>query len=291
MGKGGGESQTTSVPWGPQADQLRDFFAQAGQRSQIPLEYFPGSTVAGRDRQSVLARQQTEGLGSSAYRQSGQQYIGQVLGGDFMKAGNPHLDDTFDALSSKVTETFNRNVMPGVNSRFAGAGRSGSSAHGLSAGAAQGQLADSLSEIGSKIYYGDYENRTRDRMQALALSPAIQGLEYQDIGQRRGQGMVEENYMQSLLNDSISRFNFNQTEPEARLDRFGNRVGGGANSFGATTQTGGGNSGALGAGILGLLGTIGGSFFGAPGVGGAIGSGLGSLFGGGSTQGPVVNPR
>lgn len=257
----------------------------AGERSNIAQEQFAGSTVGERSNFSQMAQDAVSGLGMKDYRQQAESFLGATLGGDFMgQAKNPHLDKMFDQLGGKVTEHFNRNISPGINSQFGSAGRSGSPGHGLSMGAAQGQLADSLGDIGTQIYYGDYENRMRDRMTALGMAPQIQGLEYADIAQQRAQGGIEEDYTQRLLNDAIQRFNFGQQEPENRLDRFGQRVNKG-NGFGMTTgtQSGGGDGGAsLGLGIASLLATTAGTFFGGPGGGAAAGglvNGLGGGFG------------
>ncbi len=277
---GGTETTTKNEPWGPQGEELKKFYTAAGEQYGQPLEYFPGSTVGGRDRQSIIAGDLTAGLGQQEYRQAGQKYIGQVLGGDFM-GGNPHLDAMFDQMSQRITQNYQRVVAPGVNSSFGRAGRAGSSAHGLSMGAAQGRLADSLSDAGTRIYYNDYEQRTADRMEALGLSTGIQNMEYQDINQMRSQGVIEEDYTQRLLNDSIARFNFAQTEPEQRLDRYGQRITGNL-GFGTTTSStsgGGGGGAALGLGILSTLASAAGTFYGGPAGGMAAGALVGSLTG------------
>ena len=254
---GGASEQTTStVPWGPQAEQLQKLFGLAEEQQQTPIEYFPGQTVAGRDPSSVQARGATQGLGTAQYRQAATGFLGKLMGGGFMggQGANPRLDAMFESMSGKVSEQFNRTVMPGINTQFAAAGRGSSSARDRSAGQAQTNLARGLGDVGAQIYYGDYENRMRDMMQGLQLTPALQNLEYQDIGQQRQQGAVEEDYMQRLINADIQRFNFGQQEPGQRLGRYSDIVQNNL-GFGTTTQTGiPDNSGAsIGLGVGGML--------------------------------------
>jgi len=255
---GSSQSETISKPTPERAEAIKKFLAMATNQSDVPLEFFGGNTVAGRDSSSIDARRQVEGLGGEGYRTSATSYLGDVLDGKFMgpQGENPLLDDRFDMLAKRVEEQQKRIVQPGLQTRFAGSGRSFSDAKDKAFQQNDRDVTRELGDIGTGIYYEDYNRRMADRQQAVGLTSSLQGLEYQDIGQRRQQGAIEEDYNQRLLNEDINRFNFNQTEPEQRIDRFGNRVqknlGFGTNNTQGSTGTGDAGAGSLITSILGL---------------------------------------
>ena len=80
---------------------------------------------------------------------------------------NPFLEDTFNRASQRVRESFNDTVMPGINSTFGGAGRTGSELHKASVGQAGEDLSDTLGNLATDIYGTDYAQE-RDRQLASA---------------------------------------------------------------------------------------------------------------------------
>jgi hypothetical protein len=284
MSKDGGTetTETTSKPLPEQYEQLKTFWAESGRMYQNPTEQFGGQRIAGRDPLSTGARDRVGALGTEEYRENATGFLGDVLGGEFMggPGDNPALDAKFQAMSDRIGESYNRIIRPGTAGRFGQAGRSTSMAHSRAEGQDQRNLGEALGRTSADVYYADYNNRMRDRMSALGLVPAIAGQERADIGEQRAQGMVEENYAQRQIDDIMARFNFDQAEPESRLNRFGGRV---ANNLGfgfntsSTTGAGGGGT-PLALGLMGLLGTLGGAAIGGPAgamVGGTVAGGLG----------------
>lgn len=90
------------------------------------------------------------------------QALNQTAGGNYLNA-NPYLDATYDRASDAVTRQWNESVLPGVNSTFSLAGRTGSDAHQNSVNQASEQLGDTLSDLGNQVYGGNYQSE-RDRM-------------------------------------------------------------------------------------------------------------------------------
>lgn len=291
MSKGGGSEQTTTnMPLPEQYEQLKKYWAEAGAMYQQPLEQYGGSTVSSRDQLSLDARDLVGGLGQEEYREAGRGFMTDVLGGEFMggQGSNPLLDQKFQVMSDRISESYNRIVAPGTAGRFGAAGRSSSIGYDKAEGQDQRNLTEGLGRVATDVYYGDYNNRMQDRMAALGMLPGFAATDRADIGEKRAQGMVEENYSQRQLDDLIAKFNFGQLEPEARLDRFGGRV---SNSlgFGTSTQTGSTSSGsAMTLGIMGLLGTLGGAALGGP-VGASLGGMLAGGMGGGGGGGGGFN--
>lgn len=272
MGKGETSQSSTSEPLPEQYDRLRGnlgglpegIWGEADRLYQDAKQYFPGSTVGQRDQASGTARSLTAGLSDVDYTNDARDFMGQTLRGEFMggPGQNPMLDERFAQMSGRIGEQYNRIVAPGTSSRYAGAGRINSAAYRKSVDQDQVGLGRALGETATNVYYADYENRMDDRMSALGLTPGMRAVEHADINQNRQQGGIEEGYYQRLLNDSISRFNFNQNEPEGRLDRYQSRI---MNPGGMGTTTSSMTSPdntllSLGLGLFGLGGSLGGGW-------------------------------
>ena len=235
--------------------------AASRDRFNDPLQFFTGSTVGERSADTGVSQQLTrELLNGNRASDYANDFLGQVAGGDFMQpgGGNPYLDDTFDVLSDRIGEKFNQIVTPTVNSRFAASGRSGSPAAGRARGRTDETLARELGELGTQIYYGDYEQRLGDRFSAAQLAPSLDQNELGLIGSVGAVGADNENYTQRLVNDAIQRFNFAQNEPEVRLDSYINRVQGAAGGYGTNQQVvpTGDSTGSAIAGVAGILTTL-----------------------------------
>lgn len=103
-------------------------------------------------------------------------YIGAVAGAGAQQnpylanvarygAQNPWLDRTFDRASQSVSDQFNRDVIPGLNSTFGSAGRTGGGLHGQTFTDAAGQHGDTLNNLATDIYGGAYESDANRRLQ------------------------------------------------------------------------------------------------------------------------------
>ena len=279
MGGGGGPVKSEAVPWAPQGEQLRQFYKGAQSAYGDPKEFFSGSTVAGRSGTTLQAHSMAKDLLSgNRPADAANDFLGGVLGGDYMGA-NPELDSMFANLSNKVTEQYNRTVLPGVNSRFASAGQTRSTGYDAALSRSQQDLASSLGDVGTEIYYGDYERRMGDRFKAIDSLGQVQGAQFGDINLASNVGREEESYEQSLINEAIQRHQFSQNEFDMRLDQYGGRVGQNT-GFGTTTQSGGqqgGNAGlSAGLGVLSLLASV----VGSPALGAVVG-GVGTAATGG----------
>lgn len=240
MAKGGADVvDTQSTPWGPALEFIMEQMGASQDRFNDPLSFFPGQTVAGRSRDTASAYDLTRELATgNETRDSANAFIGQVVGGDFMpgNANNPYLDEVFDVMSGRIGEQFNQIVMPTINSRFGDAGRSGSSASGRARGRADETLVRELGDLGTQVYYGDYERRMGDRFEGVRAQAGLQSQELESIGALAASGADQENYTQRLLNDAIQRFDFAQNEPEGRLDRYIQRIGSASSGFGTQQQ-------------------------------------------------------
>lgn len=320
MGSGGGESKTstqTSTPWtGVQGHLLEQIRGATNWSRTGGPEYYGGSTVAGMSPETQLAQGLTtqralEGspLTGAAQGQLGQTLAGEYLGqdpssqyltptasGEYLGA-NPYLDEMFERASGKVGEQFRDIAMPGIASRFALAGRSGSGAEQQAIEGATGRLGETLSGMATDIYGRDYtQERGRQLQAAQALSAPYQAermnmmrsmpfagqmaqQDYADIAQLSGVGAQKEAYQQQQISADVARHTFEQNRELEMLRNYQQLLTGGQGYASQTSsqpmyQNQG--AGALGGALSGaMMGASGGPWGAA--IGG-VGGGLMGLF-------------
>lgn len=137
------------------------------------------------------------------------QALNQTQAGAYLNS-NPYLDQTYNRASNAVTRQFNESVLPGVNSTFSLAGRTGSGVHQNAVNQASEQLGTTLSDLGNQVYGGNYQQE-RDRM--LQASNALGGFDTQAQGyglqasSQNAQNALSRNINQANLAQDASRFN------------------------------------------------------------------------------------
>lgn len=82
---------------------------------------------------------------------------------------NPHLDRMFDAASGAVGRQYSSNIMPGIESAFAGAGRFGSNQMAEGLGQAEQEYGNTLTDLAAKIYGGNYASERGMMQQAQGM--------------------------------------------------------------------------------------------------------------------------
>ena len=98
--------------------------------------------------------------------------LGQTASGAMLNA-NPYLDAQFNRAAQNVSDQFKNTVTPGINQTFGAAGRTGSRAHTGAMGEAQGNLGDTLGNLATDIYGGNYAT---ERQNQLAAAGELGGL-------------------------------------------------------------------------------------------------------------------
>ncbi len=109
-----------------------------------------------------------------------QNALQQTAQGDYLQ-GNPYLDQQYGRAAQQVTDTFNRDISPGIAAQFSKAGRVGSDAQGDVLQNAAGQVSDSLAGLSNDIYGGNYQ-RERDRQLSAASQLGNLSLANQSLG-------------------------------------------------------------------------------------------------------------
>ncbi len=228
MGTSGnkGSSEQSSAPWKGQQRYLKDVYKRAGALAGDEWSYFPDSTVAGRDPATTEAYGMVEDrarAGSPLIDAAQDETLSTIRGDRF--GSNPYLDETYDRAAAGVTRSFNRTVLPNLESRFARGNRMGSGAYENSLKEAGRGLAGELSGMATDIYGGDYARERGAQLNATAGAPAMSEAGYLDA-QHLGQvGAGREGYSQAVIDDLVRRFEFNQGAPYNAAARYSTLVG------------------------------------------------------------------
>jgi hypothetical protein len=264
MSSGSQTQKSQTTPWAPQGEQMEEYLRQARNAFDAgPMEMFGGQMIAGQSADTMLSLDMARELATSFRpRDEANAFIGDVASGAFMpgEGGNPYLDDVWGVMSDRITEAYQTTTLPGLQTRFAGAGHIGeaSSMFGNAADRSDRTLARELGAQAKTLYYGDYEARMGDRFRAAEMAGDAQRNQAGAIAALAGAGQTQESYEQRLIDEAIQRFNFGQTRDDINLDQFGQRVGQNW-GFGNTTTTGVGGSNpglSIGLGLMGALSSV-----------------------------------
>jgi hypothetical protein len=273
---GGGGSQSSTVsqkadPWSGIQPQLLDAAKDTQnlyKQGLLNPQYYPGQTIApqSQETQQALQSQIQRAQNGSPLTAQAQDYTKGLLGGDYLN-NNPHLDATYNRAADQVQSR--------VNSAFEAGGRHGG-------GANQRVLGQSLGDLATNIYGGAYDNERNRMQQGLLFAPTLANQDYYDIGQLSSAGGVKDQRAQDMINQDISRFDFNQQAPAQNISDYIGLLNGVGGKYGSstTTQPMYSNGGANTLGLLGSLGA-GGALSGLFGAGTAAATGLPWLSGAG----------
>ena len=222
---GSSPSGTTTVtqnrdPWSGQQPYISTGFQRAEQQLDQPQQFFPNSTVVpfSPQTETALGAQENRALLGNPLNAQAQQQIGNTLSGQYLEGGNP----AFGAMAQRIENQ----VRPRIDSQFSGAGRYGSGAHREATSRA---LADAMAPLA----FANYQQERGNQMAAARYAPELAATDYFDINQLRQAGAAREGQAGAELQDTISRFNFGQVEPQERLARYMALVSGG--QFGGTS--------------------------------------------------------
>lgn len=254
------QSTTTqnTAPWSEQQPYLKQGLSEYQRLyNSAQPQFYPGQTYANPDPATTAALNATESRAVN-----GNPIVGQAQGETSKILSGAYLDPNTNPGFSSMLDTVRANTLPGLDSRFELAGRTGSGLHGRAVGEGLG------SAIG-QLTYNNY-NAERDRMMsAMNSAPSLAQADYLDPQALASVGAAREAQAQKGISEDIARYDYGQTQPWDALARYMQGVSGnyGSTTTGVTTQylpqqsTLGSVLGGLmsGVGILGGTGAFGAS--------------------------------
>jgi hypothetical protein len=239
MGGGGGGSSTTSSIDESLKPYVTYGLEEAKRLYQSPgAKFYPGKTYVGPSAatsEAIRLATERAKAGSPLTAAAQQEYLATIQG----KGVNPFLEGALAGTNRQAQEAYTQGVQ-GLQSKASSMGRYGSSAMGQQVGQAQDIFGRNLAETSGKLAYESAEAERNRQMTAIANAPAMAQADYADIDKLLKAGQAGESYDLKALQDSINRYNFEQTAPERKLQQFTNlftSVPSGGTS--TTTQSGG----------------------------------------------------
>lgn len=281
MAKGGGQpTQTTTVQLSPEQRQLYDLaMPSLREFAAKPPQAYPGSTVPGFDPLQVRGQEQ-------ALATTGKQ--GDVVGsaadasrfftsGDVLNpASNPGLQGHVDAAVRPIYNNLTERVLPAVRSGATQAGQFGGSRQAIVESLAARDAATAAGDTAAKVVGQAYGTNIDAITKALGLAGnTAQNLAIPAMT-TSGVGDVRQNLLREILGETAGKWNYEQMLPLL----VGKELVGVAGAMPNAGVTSTANLPQQNPWMQGLGGAAAGASLGSaimPGIGTAIGGGLGAL--------------
>ena len=220
-------STQNTTPWSEQIPYLKQGFSEAQKLYQDgPQQFYGGQTYASPDAATTAGLNATEARATAGSPLVGQAQgeMGKILSGEYLRPDmNPYLQG--------VVESTKAQVLPGIDSRFIGAGRSGSGLHGRAVGEGLGSALGGL--------YNTMYQSERDRMTgAMNAAPTMAAADYVDPSMLGQVGAAREGQAQQGINEAVARHDYTQMAPQQALAQYMQMIQGnyGGQSTGTTQQ-------------------------------------------------------
>ena len=182
------------------------------------------------------------GMSTSPLLSGAQGYAGDVLGGKYLDAGNPHLAAAMAAARDDIGRE--------VGGAFSTGGMAGSPMH-------QQFLTEAWSKATAPLLFQNYENERANQMTMAGMAPELANADFVGLNQALGAQSVIQQQEQAEADALRERWDLQRSEPYRRVAA----AGGGISANPATMGQGSAGSkgvvpglfqGALGGGMAGL---------------------------------------
>lgn len=274
-------TNTTKVDLSPEQQQILQY-AMPGVQSyaaSVPQRY-DGSTVAAQTapqlagQQSALGAAGTQGtLATNAANANN-----NLLTNIWDPATNPNLKNAVDASVRPITQQLTESTLPAIRGDAVTTGNFGSSRQGIAEGLASRGASQAAGDTAAKVVQNEYDTNINAQLKALGLVPNTQSAQLAPATTQSAVGDVQQAYQQSLLNQDVGNFNYDQMAPFLQsqdiISLLSGIPGGGSTSVGTgTSSSANPATSALGGAAAGA--SLGSALF--PGVGTAAGAGIGAI--------------
>lgn len=263
MGGGGSEggtqmqntSQTSQTGPNPViAPKLENLLGQSwdwmGQNMNAPA-YYPGGTVADQSARtaSALTSQWQRGAGGLGYGldSSARTLAADTMNGKYLDLNsNPYWAKAQEAALVAPTQNLMETILPGVDSKFAGAGRTAGGAHFDTTMRGVRDFNTSATNAAAMAAGNEYARERGNQYAAANLLPQFQAMDYQNIDALLRAGGADDARAQLLKLDENAKHDY---ESRAQLDWYNNfaqtilGMYPGGQTWGSGTGTGTGSGG------------------------------------------------
>lgn len=221
-------------------------------------QQFPGQRITDLSPNIIQGRESATNVANNILPQLINQTQGTqsfLSSSDLLRPdANPYLAQTANAAIQPIVNQLTQSILPQISGGAIQAGGFGGDRQGVFEAKAVDDFTRNVGNITSGIYSNAYSQGLDTMLQGLALSPQTLGLQTLPSSILQSVGAGETAYDQALLDDEISRFNYEQNLPWMNLERYTNLLNP-YTGFGSSTSESGQNP--LTAGLMGGLGTYG----------------------------------
>lgn len=276
------QTQTTKVELSPEQRNILDL-AMPGIKNfaaSVPQRY-QGSTVAGFTNPQIAGQQTalTQAGGQTQLANEAAGASSAWLGPNALDINNnPAVKAQLDANRQSVTDQLLQSTLPQIRSGAEATGNFGSTRRGVAEGLASTGASKALANANASTLSDAYKTNVDAQLKALGLTPQTTQNLTTGAVTTSGVGDVQQAMNQSLLNQDVSNFNYDQYAPFLQSQDLVSLLGaipGGSTTTTASTPQKNPFTSALGGAATGA--SLGSAIM--PGVGTAVGGGLGALLG------------
>lgn len=239
---------------GPKLESiLGDFWSWYANNGNAPA-YYPGTTVAPSSvaSQSAVTSLFNRGANGWQGRQGALGAINDTIGGKYLDINNnKYFSGALSAAFAPQTENLMNNVLPGIDSKFSGSGRTAGGAHFDTTMRGVQDLNRAQSEAAAKAALAAYTGERGNQMNAIGMLPSFQAADYQDLAAMQQAGAIKDAETQGIINADVARYNYAKTAQPEWLTRMAQMIqgiypggysSGSGTSSGYSQQPGGGTS-------------------------------------------------
>jgi hypothetical protein len=185
--------------------------------------YYPGSTVAPMSQatQSAIETLFQRGANGSPLGHAASANLVDTLSGKYLDIGaNPYFQKALSAGFKPQTEQFMQEVLPGLDGRFAGAGRYASGAHTGTTDRAVDSLNRAQADAAAKASSSAYDAERGRQLSAAGLFPSFNTADYADIMAMGQAGKAIDEQSQRTIDADIARYNYDSNKDWNYINRY-----------------------------------------------------------------------
>ncbi len=191
---------------------LWDWF---GKNANAPA-YYPNGTVAPQSEQTLAAntalyQRGANGLGFGIDA-AGKAQVADTLAGRYLDLGaNPWFQKALAVSFQPQAAQLTGEILPVLDAKFGGAGRTGSGAHVDSTMRAITGLQQAQSNAAATAAQAAYEGERGRQYAALGMLPTLQQIDYGNIAAQAQAGANTDAYAQRKLDDQNAKYRYDHT--------------------------------------------------------------------------------
>lgn len=253
----GGSQTVNNDPWSAAQPYLKDLFKK-GQVAQQKMAsaVMPSKLTAGfTPEQTQSQNQMLQAASRMSSMLPGLQNASSTQLNAYDLDNNDYFQKAIQAAIQPVVQNFNRSVIPGQELNAIANSGYGSSRHGIAEGIARSDLNQQLLNTTSTMANQAYQQGMDTSQKAAAMMPQIFASMLTPSATVGEVGSQKQNMQQKLIQDQLTRWNFQNTNEMDSLQQYANLLRGTASLGGTQTSNVAPQSSSSGGGLSQLLGT------------------------------------